>query len=89
MYHIIDICESTEEKRNLLEYSGYCVIILIAGRIEQSALPANEESEKVDYAFLEYDHGNRKKRPPNSHYINAVNQYLKRNGWGQQRCSIK
>ena len=78
MYKIIEISENSKEKKDLVEYSGYCIIELITSKIEQSIKPISEDVI-VDTAFVEYDYENRNSRQPNDYYINAANSFVSRN----------
>ena len=75
MYKIKEMSENKEGKKELIQYSGYCIINLIANKIEPDFIPI-EESNLVDSTFSEYDFSYRDNRQNNDYYIEAAHNYL-------------
>ncbi len=79
-HEIKEISESNKGKRELVQFSGYCMINLIANQIEKTTQPINE-NVLVNNVFVEYDYENRNNRPPNNYFINAAHSYLERSNY--------
>jgi hypothetical protein len=77
MYKIENITENDPQRKILMMYSGYCMINLIANRMDKPAIPVNDNMV-VDNSFVEYDYGNFNKRQSNEYYIEAANKYLRK-----------
>ncbi|MBR4694173.1 MAG: hypothetical protein IKP07_05115 [Bacilli bacterium] len=75
MYKIENITENDPQRKILMMYSGYCMINLIANRMDKPAIPVNDNMV-VDNSFVEYDYGNFYKRQPNEYYIDAADRYV-------------
>ena len=81
MYRIKELSELSKDKKLLTEYSGYCMIYLIANIMGPKTHPVDEDM-LADAAFFEYDYAYRDNRPPNGYYIRAAHDYLRKAGIG-------
>ena len=81
--YIKEVLEKDTSTGTLVEYSGYCMIRLLADSIDPPSYPHSEDFS-ADWAFGEYDHDHPGKRPSNSYYISAAHDYLARAGLGRR-----
>jgi len=78
MYKVKEITENSSQKKDLIQLSGYCIIILIANQIVQKNQQIDEDII-ISEAFVEYDYSNRADRQSNKYYIDAAHKYIERN----------